>query len=267
MAIGLGLMFGINFPINFASPYKAKNIIEFWRSWHITLSRFLKDYLYIPLGGNRKGKFRRYLNLGLTMLLGGLWHGASWNFVIWGGLHGIYLCLNHAFRFLVGNRFSKFLSGKTFAFFSWFLTSLSVVFAWVFFRAETLQGAMGIFRGMFNMNGVSLARVYWKRFGDYAPVLQDLIGLRFEKVPYFYGVKQLAWIFLALVIAVFLPSTQEILSKYAQPLGAKIKEKQKRLGQLFLWQPSMGWMVWILFILVGSVLSIGKVKEFLYFNF
>ena len=98
MAVGLSLLFGVRIPVNFLSPYKATSIIEFWRCWHISLSTFLRDYLYIPLGGNRKGPVRRYLNLFLTMLLGGLWHGANWNFLIWGGLHGVYLLINHAWR-------------------------------------------------------------------------------------------------------------------------------------------------------------------------
>jgi alginate O-acetyltransferase complex protein AlgI len=93
MAIGLGRLFGIRLPVNFNSPYKAVNIIEFWRRWHMTLSRFLRDYLYIPLGGNRRGRPRRYLNLMITMLLGGLWHGAAWTFVVWGAVHGLLLCV------------------------------------------------------------------------------------------------------------------------------------------------------------------------------
>src|SRR4029078_9582961 len=100
MAIGLACLFGISLPINFNSPYKATNIIDFWRRWHITLSRFLRDYLYIPLGGHRLGSGRRYANLVITMLLGGLWHGASWTFVVWGGLHGVYLMINHGWRHL-----------------------------------------------------------------------------------------------------------------------------------------------------------------------
>ncbi len=98
MAIGLACLFGIRLPWNFASPYKATSVIEFWRRWHMTLSRFLRDYLYIPLGGNRKGPARRTVNLMIVMLLGGLWHGAGWSFVIWGGLHGLYLCVNSAWR-------------------------------------------------------------------------------------------------------------------------------------------------------------------------
>ncbi len=96
MAIGSARLFGIRLPENFRSPYKSASIIDFWRRWHMTLSRFLRDYLYISLGGNRHGSSRRYLNLVITMLLGGLWHGAAWTFVIWGGLHGLYLCINHA---------------------------------------------------------------------------------------------------------------------------------------------------------------------------
>ena len=98
MAIGMSLMFGIFLPLNFNSPYKATSIIDFWRRWHMTLSQFLRDYLYIPLGGNRHGRVLRYVNLMITMLLGGLWHGAAWTFVVWGALHGIYLCINHAWN-------------------------------------------------------------------------------------------------------------------------------------------------------------------------
>jgi D-alanyl-lipoteichoic acid acyltransferase DltB (MBOAT superfamily) len=98
MAIGIARTFGIILPLNFLSPYKATSIIEFWRRWHMTLSRFLRDYLYYPLGGNKKGKARRYLNLGIVMVLGGLWHGAAWTFVAWGALHGVYLIINHAWR-------------------------------------------------------------------------------------------------------------------------------------------------------------------------
>ena len=95
MAIGLSLMLNVKLPINFNSPYKSVDIINFWRKWHITLSTFLKNYLYIPLGGNKFGLFNRYKNLLITMLLGGLWHGANWTFIIWGGLHGLFLIINH----------------------------------------------------------------------------------------------------------------------------------------------------------------------------
>ena len=134
MAIGLSKIFGIDLPINFNSPYRSQNIIEFWRRWHMTLSQFLKDYLYIPMGGNRYGNTRRYLNLMATMLLGGLWHGANWTFVAWGGLHGAYLMINHAWQRIcpcTGSRTGKALSVG--------LTFLATVVAWVFFRADNLS--------------------------------------------------------------------------------------------------------------------------------
>ena len=146
MAIGLARMFGIKLPINFNSPYQAVNIADFWRRWHITLSRFLRDYLYIPLGGNRKGPARRHVNLLLTMLLGGLWHGAGWNFVIWGGLHGIYLVINQLWHQIWRRPIDKWWSRAL----ARFLTLLAVMVSWVFFRAESLDGALTILRGMAN---------------------------------------------------------------------------------------------------------------------
>jgi D-alanyl-lipoteichoic acid acyltransferase DltB (MBOAT superfamily) len=148
MALGISRMFGILLPINFLSPYKATSIVDFWRRWHITLSRFLRDYLYIPLGGNRHGPARRFLNLFATMMLGGLWHGASWNFVIWGSLHGAYLVVNHGFRAL---RPARGPPSRVGAVLSWLLTFVCVVSAWVFFRAETLRGATNMLKTMFGL--------------------------------------------------------------------------------------------------------------------
>jgi len=142
MAIGLSWMFNIRLPFNFDSPYKALNISEFWRRWHMTLSAFLRDYLYVPLGGNRKGPVRRYVNLALTMLLGGLWHGAAWTFVVWGGLHGLYLGVNHAFRALLGPvRTARLQRSRAAAAAAWALTMLAVVVGWVFFRSTSFAGA------------------------------------------------------------------------------------------------------------------------------
>src|SRR6185295_5549811 len=156
MAIGLSRMFGVRLPLNFDSPYKAVNIIDFWRRWHMTLSRFLRDYLYLPLGGNRKGKARRYLNLMITMLLGGLWHGAGWTYVAWGGLHGIYLVTNHAWHALrerlgfpaQGTRAGR-IAGRT-------LTFLAVVVGWVFFRSTSFDAALSMIAGMTGLHGAAL---------------------------------------------------------------------------------------------------------------
>lgn len=151
MAIGLSWMFNIRLPFNFDSPYRATSISDFWRRWHISLSTFLRDYLYVPLGGNRKGTARRYLNLSLTMVLGGLWHGASWSFVLWGALHGAYLMVNHGFRTLLGRTgvgTQALFERREFAFLGWSLTFVAVVFAWVFFRATTLEGALRMVEAM-----------------------------------------------------------------------------------------------------------------------
>jgi D-alanyl-lipoteichoic acid acyltransferase DltB (MBOAT superfamily) len=154
MAIGIGLMFMIRLPTNFLSPYKATSIIDFWQRWHITLSSFLKDYLYIPLGGNRKGELRRYLNLLITMLLGGLWHGAGWTFVIWGGLHGLYLVVNHMWRKFIG--VSNAMVSRCLA---WSITMFAVIVAWVFFRAKSVEGAVTVLQGMAGLHAEGNADV------------------------------------------------------------------------------------------------------------
>jgi len=146
MALGIALMFGIKLPINFDSPYKATSIIEFWRRWHMTLSRFLRDYLYIPLGGNRKGKSRRYLNMMATMLLGGLWHGAGWTFVIWGALHALYLTVNHLWRELLPEH--RWLPAWLGNFCGGLLTFTAVVAAWVVFRAADMTQATTMLKAM-----------------------------------------------------------------------------------------------------------------------
>ena len=139
MAIGLALMFGLRLPFNFDAPYRSLSIREFWRRWHMTLSRFLRDYLYIPLGGNRGGAARQAVNVVVTMLLGGLWHGASWTFVVWGGLHGLALAVNHIWSGL-GLRMPRVLA--------WGLTSVFVVLAWVLFRAPDFAAAASMLTSM-----------------------------------------------------------------------------------------------------------------------
>jgi alginate O-acetyltransferase complex protein AlgI len=157
MAIGLSLLFNIRLPYNFDSPYRSLNISEFWRRWHITLSTFLRDYLYIPLGGNKHGTSRRYGNLLITMVLGGLWHGASWTFVFWGALHGIYLTINHGFRALAARYAGVLKPSRTGKLASWVLTMIAVVVAWVFFRAESFSGAWAMLSGMMGANSLRAA--------------------------------------------------------------------------------------------------------------
>ena len=167
MAIGLGRLFGIRLPMNFTSPYKATSIIDFWRRWHITLSRFLRDYLYIPLGGNKHGPARRYINVFVTMLLGGIWHGAGWTFFLWGSMHGLFIVINQLWRDHVkrtgaaakppGDR--RMASRPTpgwYALGCRALTFLLVLIAWVPFRAEGLEATLSVYAGMVGLNGISL---------------------------------------------------------------------------------------------------------------
>ena len=146
IAIGAGRVMGYRMMTNFTIPYFSKSVTEFWRRWHISLSSWLRDYLYISLGGNRKGKFRTYLNNMLTMLLGGLWHGASWNYVIWGGLNGIYLAGEKMFNVKVRKPAMPFWKKAVYAFITFNLICLT----WVFFRAHTFSSAMGILHSIFN---------------------------------------------------------------------------------------------------------------------
>lgn len=149
MAIGVGLVLGFVLPVNFRLPYLATNLFDFWRRWHISLSSFLRDYLYIPLGGNRLGTVRTCSNVFITMLLGGLWHGASWTFVIWGVLHGFGLLIARIFGFLLRN----VPSNPVFVFLKWLTTYLFVCFGWVFFRSENLQIAKQVFTNLFFLSG------------------------------------------------------------------------------------------------------------------
>ena len=145
MAIGIALLLGFRFPINFNSPYKSDSVTEFWHRWHISLSTWLRDYLYISLGGNRKGKLRTYINLILTMLLGGLWHGASWNFIVWGGLHGMALAIHKFLRSLL-KRPKHYQSTGIKKFFVVVLTFHFVCFCWIFFRNTTFEASMTMIR-------------------------------------------------------------------------------------------------------------------------
>lgn len=148
MAVGVSLLLNIQLPFNFASPYRSTSIVEFWRRWHMSLSTFLRDYLYIALGGNRKGNMRRYANLFVTMVLGGLWHGAAWTFVIWGTLHGSYLMINHFWRWLGKSMGFAGKGGFPARAVGWALTMLGVLVAWVFFRATTVHGALAMLQAM-----------------------------------------------------------------------------------------------------------------------
>lgn len=269
MAIGLARMFGILLPVNFYSPYKANSIIEFWRRWHITLSRFLRDYLYIPLGGNQKGQLHRYLNLMITMLLGGLWHGAGWTFILWGGMHGVFLTINHAWVFLVRKLFghhkrmpyTSIIAGR-------FLTFFAVIIAWVMFRAESLNGATRMYSGMFGYNGISLPPWVESALGNSAETFKTLgfvYNGMFHNGIFGNAVSGIALLFVMLIIVFFLPNTLDWLrnEKSALSLDRFLTKEKTKLA----WSPSVAHLIFIALITVIAIMLIQQESEFLYFQF
>ena len=270
MAIGLGLMFGIKLPVNFFSPYKATSIIDFWRRWHMTLSRFLRDYLYFPLGGNRKGRGRRYINLLVTMLLGGLWHGAGLTFIVWGALHGFYLVVNHLWRRLKPGRTATGKSSRLGIWAARLLTFLAVVLAWVFFRAENMETALFMLSSMFGLNGVTLPLSLKPALGQLAPAL-EAYGFAFTGMFSNNVVRNPAAALLILVLLFgvvwVMPSTAHLLRAFDDGktwLPRLVHESDERT---VAWQPSIKWSVSIGAAFALCVLSLSRVSEFIYFNF
>lgn len=244
MAIGLARMFGIKLPMNFNSPYKAVNIIDFWRRWHITLSRFLRDYVYIPLGGNRKGKGRKNVNIMLTMLLGGLWHGAGWTFVAWGGLHGIYLLLNHLWHTIkekIGMDLSKTTPLGIIA--STTLTFLAVVVSWVFFRAESFSGSVHMLTAMLNFSS-----------------FMDVTGESFAKIHFIF-------LLVLFFIVLFMPNTQTVVLNIHDKGNIFTLKLFKKINSWLQWEPRVIWAFIIGLMFTFTLIMLERKSEFLYFQF
>ena len=245
----------------------------------MTLSRFLRDYLYIPLGGSRNGPVHRYSNLMITMLLGGLWHGAGWTFVIWGGLHGLYLIVNHAWRYGkrrmgwgAGGRLANLGAGA--------LTFLAVVIGWVFFRADSVSSAMTMLRGMAGMNGVALPTLFEGMLAQYAARYDWIVFSIPLPLTHLNTVKALVFLSLGFAIAWLLPNVRELFRAW-RPTCEDLKEDKqaadagslsKRPG-LFLrhlqWQPTKPQAICygILFFTIMSYMASAGKSEFLYFQF
>ena len=201
MAIGIALLFNIKIPMNFFSPYKATSIQDFWRRWHITLSRFLRDYVYIPLGGNRKGEIRTYTNLFATFLLGGIWHGAGWTFVLWGALHGIAIVTHRAWQKL-GFRMNIVLA--------WFITFNFINITWVFFRASNFDSAVKVLHGMF-MGPLILPASIAKHF-EFIGSLDVKLG-QWSKL-YQHDTYMGLWFIAAFVIILLLSNSMQMMKKF-----------------------------------------------------
>lgn len=233
MALGAALLFNIRLPLNFNTPYRSLSVREFWRRWHMTLSRWLRDYVYIPLGGNRLGNGRTYVNLFTTFLLGGLWHGAGWTFVIWGAMHGAASCLQKAWE---GSGLR--LPGPL----AWISTLFFLNLTWVFFRAESLRDALKVIKGIFGFSGFAFTL---ENLGDPGG---GIILMEFASI--FLGIEKqsvlFAFIFVFGMLAVIGPNSVELKERF---------------------RPGV-WLLIILSILFAlSVLSLGQASEFIYFNF
>lgn len=235
MAVGSALMFNIKLPLNFNSPYKALNIQDFWRRWHMTLSRWLRDYLYIPMGGNKKGEFRTYINLFLTFLLGGFWHGAGWTFLIWGAMHGLGTA-GHKFWQSKGFRMNKYLA--------WLTTFLFVNFAWVFFRAANVHEAVNIIKGMFGLNGINIPVRIYEMFPNVSMLgitAHNWLGLRMGEI-----------ILMCVFVVVF--GIASFWHKNSMEMNEGFK-------------PTTRTAVFISFCLVCGIFGLSRVTEFIYFQF
>jgi alginate O-acetyltransferase complex protein AlgI len=227
MAIGISKLFHITMPINFNSPYKATSIIEFWRRWHITLSNFLKDYIYIPLGGNRDGQFRKLQNIFIVMLICGVWHGAGYTFFIWGLWHGFFLIANHVWRLYVKTPIipNPWLSKGI----NWSLTFFVVILGWVFFRSSSLSNATEMFSVLF--------------FGQVGNFLVD---------------KNWLLIFAALLLSTLGPNSQQLLS---------YDYSSKYNPFSLVWRPNPYWAAMLACLATYSLVRIQPISPFLYWQF
>ncbi len=263
MAIGLARLFGIKFPINFNSPYQATSINEFWSRWHITLTRFLREYLYFPLGGNRCSPARHSLNILVTMFLSGLWHGAGWTFIIWGGLHGFSMAVSH--------RWKKFAKGRGWELDRWWhrglgiaITFMIVLFAWVFFRAANLKVALSVLSSMVGLHGLTMPSDVTNP-ARYPGIIWAHLGVQFVppllQVENYTHLLKLVGAMLAIVF--FLPNSHRLLAAYEPALEkttapARLRFKLGWVGGLFLG----GAFFWVL-----RGFYVAAPSPFLYFNF
>jgi D-alanyl-lipoteichoic acid acyltransferase DltB (MBOAT superfamily) len=265
MAIGGARLFGIQLPINFNSPFQSTSIIEFWQRWHMTLSRFLRDYLYIPLGGNRKGPTRRYVNLMLTMTIGGLWHGAAWTFVLWGFLHGFYLIVNHAWR-AAWTPIDRWWSQAV----ARMVTTVAVIVAFVTFRAPNLDVALRMYGAMAGLPGGAVRALHPMRS-------IERLSANLASVPDPSQIhRAILWAIAALVVLWFVPNTQQLMARFAPAYNYAMVNWLRQppllyrlpaFRALFCWRPHAIGAV-VIGIMAGlALLSLQHVSEFIYFEF
>lgn len=233
MAIGIGLMFNIILPANFNSPYKSTNIQEFWKRWHMTLGRFMTNYLYIPLGGNRKGEVKTLRNLFIVFLASGIWHGAGWNFIIWGMLHGICIVIHRVWK-NSGRKLNKLVG--------WFITINLVNIFWVFFRAQTVTDAMKVIKGMFDINNLYYILTHIREIGKITRYYRKITG----EITYFGNELDFIILILAIIIVFFFNNSLNKLKNIKFILSEALEIN------IYFW---------------FGVAFLIRISQFLYFNF
>jgi D-alanyl-lipoteichoic acid acyltransferase DltB (MBOAT superfamily) len=257
IACGIALLFGVRLPQNFASPYRATSIIEFWQSWHMTLSRFLRNYVYIPLGGNRKGPVNRYLNLVITMLLGGLWHGAGWPFILWGAMQGGLLMINHAWRALTTSTPANATKQHTLRIptsIAWLLTYICIVLSWVVFRADNTDSVWRIYHAMFDVTSLQ-----WEH-SLRQPVINDICRQLGWQIPTLW--KILPVLFLLQLWVLFLPNLQQLMQGYRLTPTALPNNSTR-----WHWEPNWRWSTLTALSLSASLMALHDTGNFIYFQF
>lgn len=270
MALGAARLFGIQLPLNFNSPYRGLNIVDFWRRWHMTLSRFLRDYVYIPLGGSRKGTSRLYLNLLATMAISGLWHGAAWHYVLWGTLQGAAMVGNHAWR-IVWRPINAWWSHTI----ARLVTFFGLTLVLVFYRASSTDAALQVLGGMLNLPGS------WHDGLGLAGDALVRLGIRFDGAPISPDQQALVpWLILWLAFMWFMPNTQQLLARWHPAFNYGMAERLRdppilahipAVAPMLEWRPNMTGAVAgaaVVGVLAAlACLSLGHVSEFLYFQF
>lgn len=267
MAIGLAKIFNVNFPINFNSPYKATSIIDFWKRWHITLSSFLRKYVYIPLGGNRQTPILRYRNLLLTMLIGGIWHGANWTFIFWGLLHGVYLIVNHLWKDFVEKNNISFFETKAYSFLAWSITMVAVIFGWVIFRAENFKSAIIMCQSMIGFQGISLP----PSLESFIPKSPIFSYKGFFSNQLFSCLDYFPLMICSVIICLFFPNIKYFFRDHMDfHENSTVFIPSQRNGLMTMrWSPSLFYSVFIACCSAWVFLALLSQRkiEFLYFNF
>jgi alginate O-acetyltransferase complex protein AlgI len=261
IAIGSARLFGIRLPENFHSPYRAKSVIDVWKRWHITLSRFLQEYVYVSLGGNRRGKLWRYNNLMITMLIGGLWHGAAWTYVIWGGLHGLYLWINHSWRFFkIRLNIEQYCDHKIFTPFYIAITFLAWAIALVVFRSNDLASALNIITPVASLTNSNTFYILGSGVGENS-LRSLLVAIGLSPNSYFP-----VYILLSssAFICWFLPNTQTYMARF-KPVIISQKSEDQHFN--FEWKATKQQAVVMGVLASVALLSLSAVDEFIYFQF